>query len=66
MAKQKAKEDSYEAAMSELQQILTDLQTEQIGIDDLSEKVKRAAELVQFCKTKLRTVEQDISQFLDK
>jgi len=65
MAKQKAKEVSYESAMTELQQIVTDMQTEKIGIDDLSDKVKRAADLVQFCKTKLRAVEQDISKFLD-
>lgn len=65
MAKKKSEELSYESAMTELQQIVSDLQAEAIGIDALSDKVKRAASLIQFCKTKLRTTEEDIDQFFE-
>ncbi len=65
MAKKKSEALSYENAMSELQKIISDLQAEAIGIDDLSEKVKRAAELISFCKNKLRSTEKDINQFFE-
>ena len=60
MAKRKPNITSYEKAMQELQGIVDQLQEETIGIDDLSEKVKRAAELIQFCKEKLRSTDSDI------
>ncbi len=56
---------SYEKAMEELQSIISDLQSEAISIDQLSEKVKRAAELIEYCKTKLRTTEEDINNLLE-
>ncbi|MEM8907143.1 MAG: exodeoxyribonuclease VII small subunit [Bacteroidota bacterium] len=51
---------SYEAAMEELQQIVAALQEETVRIDDLSANVKRAAELIQYCKTKLRTTSEEM------
>lgn len=60
MAKRKLNITSYEKAMQELQEIVDQLQEETIGIDDLSAKVKRAAELIQFCKEKLRSTGSDI------
>ena len=60
MAKGKSNLSSYEKAMEELQQIVDQLQEEAIGIDDLSTKIKRAAELIQFCKEKLRTTDSDL------
>jgi exodeoxyribonuclease VII small subunit len=65
MAKKKSETLNYETAMTELQQIVTDLQSEAIGIDELSDKVKKAAELISFCKTKLRSTESDINQFFE-
>ncbi len=56
---------SYEAAMEELQQIVAALQEETIGIDDLSTKVKRAAALIQYCKTKLRSTSEEMEDLFD-
>jgi exodeoxyribonuclease VII small subunit len=53
---------TYDSAYAELKQILQDLQSEATGLDMLSEKIKRAAELTDFCKTKLRTIEADIEK----
>ena len=55
---------TYEKAITELQDIVTDLQHEVVSIDDLSEKVSRAAELIKFCKEKLRTTEIEIKNLL--
>lgn len=51
---------SYEAAVKELQEIINELQAEIVSIDELSNKVKRAAELIKYCKEKLRTTEKEI------
>lgn len=56
----KDKKMTYNSAYSELQQIVTALQQNEIGIDNLAEKVQRANELVAFCQTKLREVEKGI------
>jgi exodeoxyribonuclease VII small subunit len=51
---------TYEEALKELQGILAQLQEEQVSIDDLSQQVKRAAELIAYCRNKLRETEEDI------
>lgn len=56
---------TYENAFAELQQIITDIESGEISIDLLSEKVKRAAELIQFCKNKLTNTELDVQKILD-
>jgi exodeoxyribonuclease VII small subunit len=53
---------TYEKALTELQQIVDELQEDAIGIDELSEKVGRAAELIRFCREKLRSTEADIDR----
>ncbi len=59
---------SFDAAYAELNQILISLQSDETSLDDLSAKLKRAAELSEFCKSKLRTIEAEIEQInpLDK
>ena len=55
---------TYQAAFEELQEIVTEMERGTIGIDALSVKVKRAAELIQFCKQKLKETEVDVDQIL--
>ncbi|MGB4961029.1 MAG: exodeoxyribonuclease VII small subunit [Saprospiraceae bacterium] len=57
-----SKSITYDTAYAELVSILSDLQSEDIGLDDLSQKLKRAAELSEFCKAKLRAIESDIEK----
>ena len=45
---------SYESAQEELQQIVRDLQTEAVRIDELGEKIARANALIQFCRRPLQ------------
>ncbi len=56
---------TYEEAYAELQQIISDIETGEITVDSLSLKVKRAAELISFCKEKLTSTETDVQQILD-
>ncbi len=57
---------SYKSAMEELQTIVAQLEANAIGIDELSEQVKRAAELVQFCQEKLRTTEKEMDNLFEE
>ncbi len=55
---------NYTAAFEELQQIVSEIELGEISVDELSEKVKRAAELIKVCKTKLSTTEEDVKEIL--
>ena len=59
-----AKAITYNKAYEELQSIVEKLQSEDINLDNLGKEVKRAAELVNICKTKLRTIETEIEESL--
>ena len=59
MAKKKKTEPlSYTAAIKELRMIVDQLEEGLIEIDELEQQSARAAELVRFCREKLRTTEE--------
>lgn len=60
------KETNYEENMRELEAIVSEIEQAKISIDTLSEKVKRATQLIQLCKTKLYKTEKDISDVLSE
>ena len=55
---------SYTDAFNELNQIVSDLEEGEISVDELSEKVKRASELIEFCQQKLASTEEDVNSIL--
>lgn len=55
---------SYTAAFEELKNIVSEIEEGEISVDELSEKVKRAAELIKVCKQKLSTTEEDVNKIL--
>lgn len=61
-----AKQESYETAYQELVQIVKGIESENIDIDSLSEKVKRAEKLITICKEKLKVTEEEVSEILKK
>jgi exodeoxyribonuclease VII small subunit len=48
----------------ELEQIISDIETEDVDVDMLAEKVKRAALLVKLCKTRLRNAEEEVKKIM--
>jgi len=58
------KKISYTEAISELESIVAEIEQGEITIDTLSEKVKRASELIRICKNKLTTTEEDVNKIL--
>lgn len=55
---------TYEAAYSELQQIASEIENEEVSVDVLADKVKRAAELISFCQNKLRSTELEVNNII--
>lgn len=55
---------NYTQAFEELQTIVSEIEQGEISVDELSEKVKRAALLIKICKSKLATTEADVNQIL--
>lgn len=51
---------TYEEAIKELQETVAQLQEDHINVDELAAKAKRAAELIAYCREKLRTTEEEI------
>jgi exodeoxyribonuclease VII small subunit len=58
------KEPNYAEAFEELQRIVTEIEGGDISVDELSEKVKRAALLIRICKNKLTSTEEDVNRIL--
>lgn len=55
---------SYKEAITEIEEILRQLENNELDVDELSEKVKRVSQLVTLCKDKLHNTEQEIDKIL--
>ena len=56
--------ESYSLAFEELQRIVTEMERGDVGIDELAVNVKRASELILYCRNKLKTTELDVAEIL--
>ena len=54
------KEIGYEAAVSELEEILAALDEDDIDVDHLAEQVKRATELVKICRDRIAAARLEV------
>lgn len=57
---------TYKKAVEELEAILYAIESDEIDVDELTVKVKRASELIKICKGKLRTAESAIDQVFNE
>jgi exodeoxyribonuclease VII small subunit len=55
---------NYSEAYDELQHIVSEIESGEISVDELSEKVKRATHLIRICKAKLTSTEEDVNKIL--
>ena len=58
------KKQSYKEAFTELEEILLKIESDELNVDDLTAQVKRAAELIKFCKSKLFETESEIKKII--
>ncbi len=59
-----SKEIKYEAAYAELQAIVRKMENDELDIDQMSEQLKRAQELIKLCKDKLTKTDEEIKKIL--
>lgn len=59
------KEDmKYEAAIAELQSIVSKMENNQLDIDQMAEQLQRAQQLIKLCKDKLTKTDAEIKKIL--
>ncbi len=56
----------YSEALAELETIVSEIENDTPDPDELMLKVKRAAELIQFCRKRLLNSETEINKVLNK
>ena len=61
-----SKKFSYDKAMQELNSIISQLQNEEVGLDQLGDLIKKANTLIEQCKEKLREIDHEINQLHEK
>lgn len=60
------KEIKYSEAINELQMILQSIENQDVDVDELTEKVKRASVLLKLCSAKLKNTEVEVSKILEE
>ncbi len=58
------KEIKYKQAISELEGILSGLESEAIDVDEVSVKVKRAVELIKLCRERIAKTELEVRKIV--
>ncbi|MEA4984437.1 hypothetical protein SDC9_38875 [bioreactor metagenome] len=58
---------TYSGAIAELEQILKQLEnTDEVNMDAISSRIKRASELIEFCKKQLHTLDGELEKMIVK
>ncbi|MBR0181160.1 MAG: exodeoxyribonuclease VII small subunit [Prevotella sp.] len=57
-----SKEQKYEEAFAELQDIVRKMENDEYSIDEIAVQLKTAQRLIKFCKDKLTKTESEISK----
>lgn len=55
---------TYTQAITEIEEILVHIENEDLDVDDLTQKVKRVAQLLQICKDKLHSTEKEVEKII--
>ena len=55
---------TYTSAITELEEIVKDIESGEIDVDVLTVKVKRASKLIKFCKDRLRNTQKEVEKTL--
>ena len=59
-----AKEIKYEEALSQLEDLVSKMENEELDIDELTTELKQAQKLVKLCKDKLTKTDKEIKTIL--
>lgn len=57
---------TYTQAKQELEEIVSAIESDELDVDALTEKVKRASQLIAFCKEKLTKTDKELQKILEQ
>ena len=57
---------TYSQAKQELEEIVSAIESGKLDVDALTEKVKRASELIAFCKERLTKTDEELQKILNE
>lgn len=57
---------NYKDALNEVETIIANIENGGLDIDDILKSVKRASELIRFCKERLRVIDEEVNQLLNE
>jgi Exonuclease VII small subunit. len=60
------KKETYNEALEKLRVIVEDIESGELDVDILSEKVKEATRLIKLCKEKLFKADEEVKKILDE
>ena len=60
------KKETYNEALEKLRVIVEDIESGELDVDVLSEKVKEATRLIKLCKEKLFKADEEVKKILDE
>ena len=55
----------YSKAIQKLDEVIAKIESEDIDVDELADKVKEAVSLIKTCKTKIAKAEMEVKQVVD-
>lgn len=61
-----AKETKYEDAVRQLEDILEKMENNELGLDELTEELKKAQKLIKLCKDRLTKTDAEIQRILNE
>lgn len=62
--KKSSDQPGYAEAVAELEEILAELEADDVDVDRLSEQVKRAADLIESCRTRLAETRVEVTRIV--
>lgn len=58
-------EISYQDAVREIEEIIRKIESGELNVDQLTDKVKKATLLLEICRKKLKTADEEISRIIE-
>lgn len=58
------KKQTYREAITEVEEILSSIENDELDVDELAEKVKKVTQLLKFCKDKLYKTQDEVEKVL--
>ena len=58
-------EVKYSKAIQKLDEIIAKIESDDIDVDELADKVQEAVNLIKICKTKIEKAEMEVKQVVD-